>query len=136
MTRFRPQRDERGTSTIEFILVLPILLIVFFVIVEMSRAWLAVNIVTTAAWQGARAAVVTDPFDPTPAIARINNILGAANLTPTSVSVTCEAPCAPGSQVQANVTITLQLLFPNFFATYLPALGTMTIGQVAVMRYE
>ncbi len=116
----------------EFLFVLPVLLFVCFAIVELSRAWLTFNVVTTAARDGARVGVVTDPFDPTPAINRINGILSAANLTADSVSVTCAAPCEEDSAVTADVTVTFQTVVP----IVLPMLGSLTIQQSATMRYE
>lgn len=132
MAQLRRQRDQRGTSTLEFILVLPSLLLILLGIVEFSRAWMTMNIVTTAVREGARLGVVTDPFDPNPAIARINNILSAANLTASSVTVTCAAPCQPGSEVRADVAVTFQTLFPII----LPMLQTLPVQQRASMRYE
>lgn len=133
MERTRQLADQRGASIVEFIIVLPFLLLVFFAIVELSRAWLTFNIVTSAAREGARIGVVTDPFDPTPAVNRINAILSSANLTPTSVSVVCAAPCAADSPVTANVSVTFQTVVPGI----LPAvLGSLTLTQSATMRYE
>ncbi len=132
MNGTRRHRNQRGTSTLEFIVVLPTLLLVVFAIAELSRVWLTFNIVTTAVREGVRAAAVTDPFDANAAVARINTVLGAANLTANSITVTCAAPCQPGSQVQANATVTFQTLFPVF----LPMLQTLTFQQQASMRYE
>ena len=83
--------NQRGTSTLEFVVVLPTLLIIFLGGLELSRAWLAANIATNAAREGARVGVVTpalgtDPnapiFDNSAALARIDDILKAANLYP------------------------------------------------------
>ena len=132
MAQLGRQRDQRGTSTLEFILVLPSLLLIMLGIVEFSRAWMTMNLVTTAVREGARTAVVTAPFNPNVGVARINTVLSAANLTASSVTVTCAAPCQPGSQVQANATVTFQTLFP----IVLPMLQTLTFQQQASMRYE
>ncbi len=116
----------------EFLFVLPVLLLVVFAIAELSRAWLTFNLVTTAVREGARVAAVTDPFDPTPAIARINNVLGSANLIANSVSVTCTAPCEADSAVTAGASVTFQTVVPII----LPILDLLTIQQSATMRYE
>jgi len=139
----RPNRraaDQTGTSTLEIAVVLPVLLLVMFAIVELSRAWLTVNLATTAAREGARVGSVTptgpgDVFDPAPALARIDAILGAAKLTcasPPCASVTCPTPCVPDSEVRTNVVVTFQTLVP----LVLPMLTQATIMQVASMRYE
>ena len=138
MNRAGQQKDQRGTSTLEFVVVLPTLLVVFFAIMELSRAWLTVNIVTTATREGARTGVVTptstgDVFDPAPAEARIDEILEAANLLPGAIrSVTCPEPCVTGSEVKADVRVTFNTVVPIF----LPMLMGMDVHRTTTMRYE
>jgi Flp pilus assembly protein TadG len=146
--------NQRGTSTLEFIVVLPTLLIIFLAGLELSRAWFTANIATNAAREGARVGVVTpalgtDPnapvFDNSAAVSRINDILAAANLTADTVSVTCTPPasppagmsgCIPDSQVTASVTINFVTVAPLF----LPVLGTtsspLVINETTIMRRE
>ncbi len=151
----RRQRDQRGTSTLEFVLVLPLLLFVWFGIVELSRAWHTLNIVTTAAREGARVGTVTPLdgdglFDPSAAQDRIDGILAAANLVRSSAwstesvatvnAVTCVPPdvtppggdCVPDSEVRVDVTVTFDTAVPLL----LPILQELTIQQTASMRYE
>ena len=131
----RRQRDQRGTATLEFIVLLPLLLFVWFGILELSRAWHTRNIVTTTAE------------------ARIDGILAAANLgvtdngdgtytlTGATRTVTCippetdppETDCVPDSEVRADVTVTFDTAVPLL----LPILQSLTtIHQSASMRYE
>jgi len=147
--------NQRGTSTLEFIVVLPTLLIIFLGGLELSRAWLAANIATNAAREGARVGVVTsalgtDPnapiFDNSAALARIDDILKAANLYPAaSRGVTCTPPavpppglsgCIPDSQVTATVTLNFVTVAPLF----LPVLGTpsdpLVLTESTIMRRE
>jgi Flp pilus assembly protein TadG len=148
--------NQRGTSTLEFVVVLPTLLIIFLGGLELSRAWLSANIATNAAREGARVGVVTpalgtDPnapvFDDTAAVARITDILTAANLTaaPGGITVTCTPPasppagmsgCIPDSQVTASVTINFVTVAPLF----LPVLGTpgapLVLTETTIMRRE
>ena len=123
------------------IVVLPTLLLIFFAIVEFSRAWLTVNIVTTATREGARVGVVTptlggDVFDSAPAVARIDQILTSANLLAGATRiVTCATPCVRDSQVQANV----QVPFSTFVPVFLPMLANtqnIVINRTTTMRYE
>ncbi len=133
---------ERGSSTVELIVMLPVLLLVLFGIVELSRAWFTVNIATTAAREGVRAGVVSptssgDVFDPTAAYARIDAILGAANLSAySSRSVTCASPCTPGSQVSATVTVNFFTPIPLLESLLGSAGAPIAIQQTATMRYE
>ena len=146
--------NQRGTSTLEFIVVLPTLLIIFLGGLELSRAWLTANIATNAAREGARVGVVTPAlgtnpnspiFDNSAAVTRINDILTAANLTAASVSVTCTPPatpppglsgCIPDSQVTASVTLDFVTIVPLF----LPVLGTpsnpLVMTETTIMRRE
>jgi Flp pilus assembly protein TadG len=131
------QKDQKGTSTLEFVVVLPTVLLVFFAIMELSRAWLTVNIVTTASREGARVGVITptssgDVFDPAPAEARIDEILASANLSSSARSVSCPTPCKIGSQVQADVQVTFDTVMPIF----LPMLVGLDINRTTSMRYE
>ena len=52
------KRSDRGQSLVEFALVLPILLVVAFIITEFGRALWIKNLMTQAANQAARAAIV------------------------------------------------------------------------------
>jgi Flp pilus assembly protein TadG len=126
-------RNARGTSTLEFAVVLPLLLFMMFAIVELSRAWLTLNLVTTAAREAARVGSVApaEQFpNPPAAMARINDIL---NGTASGSSVTCSvSPCAPDAIVQATVSISFQTAVPLI----LPMLQTLNIQQTATMRYE
>ena len=153
--RARRLGNQRGTSTLEFVVVLPTLLIIFLGGLELSRAWLAANIATNAAREGARVGVVTpalgtDPnspiFDKSAALARIDDILKAANLYPAaSRDVTCIPPaapppglsgCIPDSQVTATVTLNFVTVAPLF----LPVLGTpsdpLVLTESTIMRRE
>jgi Flp pilus assembly protein TadG len=147
--------NQRGTSTLEFLVVLPTLLIIFLGGLELSRAWLAANIATNAAREGARVGVVTPAlgtnpnapiFDDSAALARIDDILKAANLYPAaSRAVTCAPPatpppglsgCIPDSKVTASVTLNFVTVVPLF----LPVLGTpsdpLVMTETTIMRRE
>ena len=136
--------SQRGTSTLEFLVVLPTLLLIFLSSLELSRAWLTANIATNAAREAARVGVVTPPPDPTspsfdngPALARMSEVLAAANLTAASASVTCSSSaCLPDAQVQASVTINFETVVPLF----LPILGTpsspLVLQETVRMRRE
>jgi Flp pilus assembly protein TadG len=133
MTTTRRLRDQEGVASLEFIAILPILLLVLFGSVELSRAFFTLNLLTTAAREAARSAVVAAP-DAVQAVgtARLNQLLGAGNWSGT---VTCvPAPCSidTDSRVQVNVSMQFTTVFPNL----LPVLGSITLQQTASMRYE
>jgi Flp pilus assembly protein TadG len=122
---------EDGVASLEFVLILPILLFVLFASVELSRAWFTLNLLTTAAREAARSGVVAAPDAvQSAATAKLNQLLGAGNWSGT---VACNpAPCAPDSQVQVNVSMPFTTVLPNL----LPMLGSITLQQTASMRYE
>ena len=155
MATLRRLGNQRGTSTLEFVVVLPTLLLIFLGGLELSRAWLTANVAMNAAREGARVGVVSAPgsgststntvFDNSTAVARINEILTAANITPQTVSVTCTPAaspppgmtgCSPDSLVLASVTVNFTSVVPLF----LPLLGTssspLVITESARMRRE
>lgn len=149
-------RQQRGTSTLEFLVVLPTLLIIFLGGLELSRAWLTVNVTTNAVREGARVGAASNPvlsgsspvsygFDNTLALARLNQVLSSANLTPVSASVTCvpattppagTTGCTPDSQIQASATVNFVTVAPLF----LPMLGSpsspLVVQETARMRRE
>jgi len=136
--------------------VLPTLLIIFLGGLELSRAWLTVNVTTNAVREGARVGAASNPilsgsspvtyaFDNTLALARLNQVLTSANLTPATVSVTCipaasppagTTGCTPDSQIQASATVNFVTVAPLF----LPMLGSpaspLVLQETARMRRE
>ena len=60
MTQSRMVRGEQGQALVEVALVLPVLLILMLGILEFGRAWYTKQVVTDAAREGARLAVVVD----------------------------------------------------------------------------
>ncbi len=142
-------REPRGTSTVEFLVVLPFLLMMMLGIVEFSRAWMTLNPVATAAREGARVGVVRPlsggAFDNSFAIERISDVLNAAHLTPSvPPTVTCTLPTPPppdaarlpcGTNWEATATVTVN--FSTLFPVFVPGLaGPIALTNTAVIRYE
>jgi len=139
-------RDQQGTSTLEFVVVLPTLLILFLGALELSRAWLTDNIIVNAAREGARWGVVTSPaFDPDAAKGRMTEVLESASLTAEAMSVTCTPPpvnptpadpCPRDSEVLASVTVNFETVVPLL----LPMLGSpgspLVLQESVRMRRE
>lgn len=129
-------RNGQGVVTVEFILILPILLFVLFASAELSRAWFSMNLLTSAAREAARSGTVAAPDAvETVARARLAVLLGPPQQPPLNwnATITCNpAPCAPDSQVQVNLTATFQTVLP----VLLPMLQSVPLQQTAIMRYE
>src|ERR1051325_9509350 len=84
----RAQSHERGSTLVEFIILLPLLMLLLFGIFEISRLWLTVGVVAEASREGARTAAVTAPFATTSAYSKIDAVLAAANLSAATKPVT------------------------------------------------
>jgi Flp pilus assembly protein TadG len=139
MNWLRPRiGNARGSAVLETMAVLPTLLFLMLGVCEFSRAWLTLDLVTTAAREGARRGVVTPTsagkvFNSGPALARIDAMITDPKLNMTR-TVTCATPCSSStnSQVQATVTVTFNTVIP----VILPFLSGVTLTQTATMRYE
>jgi TadE-like protein len=123
--------DERGVASLEFVLILPILLFVIFIGVELSRAWMTLNLLTSAAREAARAGVVAAPDNVSAAgNARLTQILGGGWFGPgTNCS---QNPCASDAQVTVTVSVNFITVLPNIWILPQP----LVLTQTASMRYE
>jgi hypothetical protein len=90
--------DVRGAAAVEFALVLPLLLALLFGIVEFSRAWNRMAVMSDAAREGARRAVVRDGAEKGTAVSNIiQSRLANAGLTWNGALTGDEtAPCPDG----------------------------------------
>jgi Flp pilus assembly protein TadG len=138
---------ESGISSLEFAVVLPVLLMVFLGGLELTRAWLTANVTMNAVREGARLAAVTIPMSAAKQAGenRISAVLSSAGLTPrvgpavevTQVVYVCPPPpnpCPPEFRVEAAVTVRFQTIVP-LVQLLLPT-PSIDIQQTATMRYE
>jgi len=125
-------RQKRGQSVVEFALVFPLILLVLFGITEFGRAWATQNVLSSAAREGARIAIVTAP-DIAMVNSRVNAVCAAAGITPTSINVTTPDPLDP----ERRVTITVNCNFDIFTGSMLGAFsGTIPMSSTTTMRHE
>ncbi|MBW6504416.1 pilus assembly protein [bacterium] len=120
--------NEKGQNLVEFALVVPMLLLLVFGIAEFGRAWMTKNILTGAAREAVRVAVVGGNGE-----ARGDNVLASANIPPsTVVTETTE----PDGHVTTIATVTYD--FPVLFAGFIPGLDNATIplSSTTTMRRE
>ena len=130
-------RRNRGQSVIEFALILPLLLVVLFGITEFGRAWMTVNILTSAAREGCRLAVVTAP-DVAAVTARATTVCNAAGVVPTSI--TCVGPLSSDPDRKVTVTVRADfVIIPGTILEYFGGdglSGTIPLRATSVMRHE
>lgn len=116
----------------EFALVLPLLLVVLFGITEFGRAWMTENILTSAAREGCRLAVVTGP-DVAAVTAKVTEVCTAAGVTPTSITVTPPVPSDPERRVTVTVDTDFVVIPGQILGTFS---GTIRLSATSVMRHE
>lgn len=93
MTRMR----ERGAAAVELAIILPLLLLIIAGVVDFGRAFFTQVVLTNAAREGARAAVVDADWE--------GRALAATNGVPKAVaSAYPSAGCAPDSDITVTVT--------------------------------
>ena len=125
-------RGVRGNAVIEFALILPIFLLVVFGITEFGRAWFTVNVLATASREGVRLAVVTAP-DVAAVTARVQQVLDAANIDATSITVTGPNPADPSRRVTVTVETDFTVLSAHVLGDFA---GTIPLRAETSMRHE
>jgi len=125
-------RNRRGQSIVEFALVVPMLLLLVFEIAEFGRAWLTKNILTGAAREAVRIAVVQVSLAnaDTAAGQRAGEVLHSANIT--TYGFLLSAP--PGDNT-AVVTTTYD--YSVFILNFIPGLNhTFQLRSMTSMKKE
>jgi Flp pilus assembly protein TadG len=109
-------RNRRGQALVEFALVLPMVLALVIAIFEIARAWNIQQVITDAAREGARVAVIGSGNNGTPAAIAtqvdntIDNALTAAGIDPNTATVTTSG-LGLGRGVDAVVGISIPYQF-------------------------
>jgi Flp pilus assembly protein TadG len=125
-------RSNRGTALVEFAFVLPLLLLICFGITEFGRAWMTVNIITSAAREGVRLAVVTAPDIPA-VQQRVTDVCSAAGVVPSAITVVPPDPADPNRRVSVTVETQFVVIPGNFLGTFS---GTIPLTTTSIMRHE
>jgi Flp pilus assembly protein TadG len=123
----RCARRERGAAAVEMALILPVLLLLVGGIIDMGRAFMTQIVLTNAAREGTRAAVVMTTGTPGAAI-RARAVAGATGTdTPTATVVPANGCVGATATTQVVVTITA-----SFNWTFMDALpGTLPPSMTA-----
>ena len=137
--RFSGRRDE-GQSLVEMAIVLPILLALVIGIFELGRAWNVHQVITNAAREGARTAVIPTNSE-TKVRTTIESYLSDAALDPDLATVSIA-----GQGDGFGTPTTVQIAYPYEFAFLGPVVsllgegsatpGTVTLSTAVTMRNE
>lgn len=147
-------RTDGGQSLVEFVLVLPVLLVLVFGIIEFANAWRTSQIVTNGAREGARMAVLPNNPDADSIESLILNYLSNSDLDPSNATVTvecdsgsgfvagtCDQPADSGSPERINVTYDFTFSFLGPMINFMRGsggdqYGTITLDATTIMRNE
>ena len=128
MSQRRPR--ERGAAAVEMALVLPLLILLVGGIIDFGRAFMTQVVVTNAAREGTRVAVVTK--DAT----QLGNVTvraqAAADLNPLASATVGVNPAAACTGTDPTVTVTVSAPFKWFFLGVLPGTLPSTITGKSV----
>jgi len=150
MRLLQPNRTpsrRRGAALVEIALVLPIFFAVILGIIEFGRAMMVGQLVTNAAREGARLAVVGDSTNAIVTQSIRDFLSQAANISPDLVTVTITVDPFPGNPPVAGnqisgassrdlVTVTVEVPFSD--VSFLPPtyLSQTRLTGRSSMRYE
>ena len=142
----RLRRDDRGVALMEMALTLPLLLLISVGILEFGRAFQTWQIVTNAAREGARVAVLPG-IDDAMVTARVNEYIQSgvldAGVTPTvtvnrTATISYGTGSATGSQVIVSYPFKFMVLHSvaQLFGNSNPLGNDFTMAASATMRNE
>lgn len=138
-------KNERGSSLIEVALTLPLLLLVTAGIYEFGRAYQTQQVLTNAAREGARVAVLPNqPSGTAEARARLYLTAGQlpnaadATISVTSTTISIGGTTTPGSKVTVNYPFSFMVLQPvaRLVVSTSNLGSTLTMTASAEMRNE
>lgn len=124
---------ERGQSLVEFVLALPILLVIVFGIIEFAAAWRTYQVITNVAREGARVGV-TPSGDQATVQNRITTLLTQSGLAsaPPTATITYSCGGVPGGLCAPTLTSnpyeTVRIDYVHQFVVLGPVLDLMCLG--------
>lgn len=145
MTRNR-STSQKGVALIEFAMVIPFLIVLTFVVIDLSRGFYLKSLVTAAAREGARVAAVSPSPDVSPGrdsvVTRLTKVLspvvgGTYGISTPTVTVTLDGSVGDQS-TKVTVTTTYKWLYLGLFNIF-GASGfsnPQTLTASSVMHYE
>ncbi len=131
---------QRGQALVEFALVLPILLILFVGIIEFARAWNLHQVITDAAREGARRAVVANNITQAEVDSAMRNYMSQSRFDGSKAAITFPEGFKTGSgeTTAVRVEYPYRFVFLRVFIELVFASpdGTVTLATEARMRNE
>lgn len=122
------KRSQKGQSLVEFVLLLPVFVFLLFGIMEFGRLWETMNVLTSAAREGARIAAVTSP-----SVSQVTNaaqnVLTSANIQNVSINVT-------GPNATDEIIVTVSCNYIPITGAIVPGIGAFSLSRSTTMHWE
>jgi len=135
----RKRRAQAGTSTVEAVIVLPVMLLLVFSIAELGIAFTRSNSLTNAVREGARAGVVfRTPCDAGPVTTlvttTVSTFANSSGIDPADITTTVTGACTgTGTQLTVDATVPYNFVALDSLAGIVPSLD---LTARTVMRNE
>jgi len=135
-------RDERGAAAVEMALVTPILVMLLFGIVEFARVWNVKQVLTDAAREGTRVAVVAERQnltvmelrDSVERVIRRTAVSAGIDTSPAKLTIDTTEGIGGAGGTQARVQLTYQ--YTPLFGTWVLSESALRLRSTSVMRNE
>ncbi len=126
---------ERASATVEFAMVLPILMLFLFGIIEFGRVLSVQHLLNTAAREGARTAVLPGA-DNAAVIAKINDVLSGAGMAYDALQLTPADVSSAGRNDPVTVRVQVNYETVAWVGGIVPGFSGTQLQGVVVMRKE
>jgi TadE-like protein len=133
----RGNRARRGASAVEMAFIAPIFVMLVIGTIETSRLGMVCQLLTTAAREGCRVAVINGSTQ-SDVQTRIDSVLSGSGISVGSVSPTCPSPYS-WNTAPTGTAITVSLSIPYSKVSWLPApyfLKDATVSGSATLSCE
>jgi len=133
---------RRGAALVEFAIVFPVFILVILGIIEFGRAFMIGQLVTNAAREGARQAVLDGSSNSAVSSTVTSFMQGAGNVSPSDVTVTIAVSTAAAanqlSAAKSGDLCTIRVSVPFSKVSYLTPsfLATTNLVGQSTMRHE
>jgi len=136
LKRFR--RADDGQALVEFALIMPFLLLFIIGIVEFGRAWNLHQVITDAAREGARTAVVHDPGMTLDSINKVvKNAIATAGVNPANATITVtDWAGKTGEPATVEISLPYRFIFFGALKQWTTGQSTVTLRTRFTMRNE
>lgn len=135
--RTRLRRSDSGQALTEFALVMPIVLLLLIGIIEFGRAWNVQQVITDAAREGARQAVLANPaVTQAGVIGNINAALARAAIDTNTAQITIIGTVGTTTATGTLLTVDIQTPYQFRFLGALISLANLGQNGYVVLKTQ